>query len=462
MKATFIYFLLLPICLIGHAQNSLLTSPQTGTPYVSGKVDDIVLVSNGTDVALVAANNTTGKLYAFDINDNNASDAAANAITQVTSFKTKILTALGIGTGNIKNFEVNPISKSIYVLVHQGTNSYIAIVKNNGNTISALNINTAPYCTIEFSSTNFNIQDLAWGNNTLFVSAANTALDGELGSMTAPFVHNSTISKKSTTMFKSNWGNQYWTDAPLEKMDFCTVNSIDRLAGVTVCAPGFSIPTSTLSGSGLIQVTEDFDMMTGTTLKVVSTKINNTNYLIDLHDYNFSGFYRIYRIGQKYLDGSQVGANQYNANSQKLRVAGNPNGSLTSAEIMMYPGNFTMIAFYDNCDLLALENTDNLKLVSLDASCVTGINDNITAKASSAVSIYPNPATDYLTINNSGFDFNSNSEAIVYTIEGKIVISEKITTQAVQKLNISSLNKGNYIITIKSDSKTVFNGTFVK
>lgn len=461
MRSAFILIALFCLSVPSFAQNSLLTSPATGTPFTTGKIDDIVLASNGTDVVLVGANNTTGKLYAFDINDKNPADAAANSITTVSTFKAKIQTALGVGAIAIKNFEVNPISKSIYVLCVQGLNSYIAIVKNNGNTITSLNLNTAPYCAMVFSTTNFNIQDLAWGNNTLYVSSENTALDGELGSIAAPFVHNSTISKKATTMFKSNWGNQYFTDAPLEKMDFNTVNSVDRLSGVTVCAPGFSIPTSTLSGSGIIQVSEDFDMATGTTLKVVATNINNTSYLIDLHDYNFSGFYKIYRIGQKYLDGSQVGANQYNASATQLRVSGNPNGSLTQAEIKMYTGNFTMIAYYNNCQLMALDAGDLLQLVTLDASCSTGLAEDLKADAA-AITIYPNPASDHLTINTTGLVFSDNSDVSVINTEGKEVLFKRLNNEALQNIDITSLAEGHYTIIIRTNTKAVFTDKFIK
>jgi len=462
MKKTFTFILIFVSALFYQAQNSLLVAPVTGTPFASGKIDDMVLVSNGTDVALVGANNTTGRIYAFDINDNNPADSASNVITSVASFKANIQTALGVGAITLKNIEVNPKSKSIYVLAIQGGNSYIAIVKNNGSNITTLNLNTAPYCSMVFSAGSYNIQDLAWGTNTLFISTSNVALDGEIGSVAAPFIHNSTITKRATTMFKTNWGSQYFTDAPLEKMDFNIINGTSRLSGVTVCAPGFSIPTSTITGGGVLQVTEDFDMYTGTTLKVVAVKQNTTSYLFDLHDFNFSGNYVIYRIGEKYLDGSQVVINNHNNNADILRTSGNPAPGMTDNEIKKYPGYFTMLAFFSKCDLLVLTNTDVLQLLNIDSNCGvgTGISGNNLRLAD--YSLYPNPANDHLIISNNGNSLSEDSEIVVYTIEGKEILRTKCTPSSSQKIDISTLDKGTYFLSLLSNNQAVFNRKFLK
>ena len=239
-RLTFTLFMGLT-CLLVQA-NSLLPTPQTGQPFSTGTINDIQLVSNGTDVALIIANNTTGKLYAIDINDNNSADSAANAITQITGFPAAIEAALGVTGIVIQNFEVNPISKSVYVLATDGSaNRYIVVVKNNGGNITSLTLTSVNYVALTFSTTGFEVQDMTWGNNKLYVSSGSWALDGEVGSISAPFAHNSVTTNRATSMFKSNWGGGYFTDAPLEKFDFATVATKNRLMGVTVCAPGFSI-----------------------------------------------------------------------------------------------------------------------------------------------------------------------------------------------------------------------------
>ena len=67
--------------------------------------------------------------------------------------------------------------------------------------------------------------------------------------ISVPFAHNSSTVNRATSMFKSNWGGDYFTNAPLEKFDFATINGSDRLLGVTICAPGFSLETVSLTGS---------------------------------------------------------------------------------------------------------------------------------------------------------------------------------------------------------------------
>ena len=121
----------------------------------------------------------------------------------------------------------------------------MVVVKNNGADITSLNLNNVSYVTITFTTGAFEVQDIAWGNNTLYISSgSNGALDGEVGSLSGPFAHNSSTTNRSTTMYKSNWGGGYFTNAPLEKFDFATIDNKDRLLGITICAPGFSLETT--------------------------------------------------------------------------------------------------------------------------------------------------------------------------------------------------------------------------
>ena len=136
MKKELLFTLLFGLAFLLTKSNSLLTNPQKSQPlangliFATGQVDNIELVSNSTDVALIIANNTTKKLYAIDINDNNPADSASNSITQIPNFTTEVANALGVQSVTILNFEVNPISKSIYVLATDDLNNhYIVVVK---------------------------------------------------------------------------------------------------------------------------------------------------------------------------------------------------------------------------------------------------------------------------------------------------------------------------------------------
>jgi hypothetical protein len=439
------------------SQNSLLVSPATGQPYSSGKIDDIAIVANATDVVLVGANNVTGKMYAIDINDNDPAEAAVNTLTAgVSTFKTKIEAALGVSPITVKNFEVNPLSKSIYVLALQGSNSYIAIVKNSGNTITAFPLNNVTYSEITFNSAGKQIQDITWGDNALYFSVGGASLAGEVGKVDMPFVHSSSAVTRATTMHKSNWGG-YYTTAPLEKMDFNNVSGINRLCGVTVCAPGFSLKTESVTAGGLLTVTEDFDLWNGITRKVVSVKFNNTSYLIDLHDENFNGNYAAYRIGQKFLDGSQVPLNQYNNTSKKLRSNGNPAAGLTNEEMKKYAGYYTMIAFYNNCELLVLNNSDVLMTMSTELCTGVGLNEN---KMNNTISVYPNPASSYFKVKGIS-DFSANISVSVFAVDGRQVASQKLDNEN-QDIDISHLGGGTYFVQISNNGEVIFKDKLIK
>ena len=434
--------------------NSLLTNPQTGQPFTTGTINEFALISNGTDVALIIANNTTGKIYAIDINDNDPADAAANTITQIPDFKAEIEAHLGL-TITIQNFEVNPISKSVYVVVYDGANNrYIVVIRNNGANITSLNLSSVNYVTIAFANPgSFAVQDMDWGNNTLYISSGSFALDGEIETATAPFVHNSSTANRSSSMFKSNWGGSYMTNAPLEKFAFATINNKNRLSGVTTCAPGFSLLTDSLTGSNIMEVQEHFSLNGGPPVKTIAVEQNDTSYLFHLH---MSTNNTLIRIGEKYIDGSRIAANQYNNNRISLRSwDSNWNAirpaNLTDADVIIYNEAFRMIAYYNNYQILVLDYNDVLRLFTTGTPSTTNIksggNDpNIT--------VYPNPAKEWISIHYPD-NLPENSKVIIYALDGKEVCNEPLLAKD-QQIFISSLNKGIYLVCILNNKQKIF------
>lgn len=304
----------------------LLSGAQTGQAY-TGSISDFTLAFNNNSVVLLAAQNSTGKIYAIDLKDNDASKAAANTISApVTTFSTNIAASLGIPVSSISyvNIEVNPISKAIYALVRntQSNNQTLFKITNAGNTVEQLNVSNVSYSTITFSSTGQLINDMTWGDNTLYFSYSHAStLDGSIATVVAPFVHNSSATSRATTVYKSNWGGNYFTSAPLESMTYGEVDGEKRLMGVTVCAPGYSFKTSEITtGSGLLQVKEYFNLNTGIAQKVFCVISNNTTYMIEVHEDG-----RIVRVGERYLNESE------NANQSGRWIMTYQNGGLAPA-----------------------------------------------------------------------------------------------------------------------------------
>ena len=82
----------------------------------------------------------------------------------------------------------------------------------------------------------------------------------------------------------------------------------------------------------------------------------------------------------------------------------------------------------------------NVYLNNLDYSGALGISD-----FENSIKIYPNPSFDYININ-----ADSNLEAILYDFLGKELIRENVT----DKLDISSLEKGTYILNLTDGINT--------
>lgn len=345
---------------ITKAVNTMLSGAQTGQPFGAVVINDMTLASDGQNVTLLAAVNATGKVFAIDIGDNNPADAAANTITTLSNFKQQIATIIGTTVGNvtINNMEVNPISKALYVLATSSNVGRIFKV-TGGNTVTQVSLASVNYCSITYN-TNFNtLQDITYGDNNLYLTmGANFSLDGELVTVPAPFVHNTSGVSRSTTHFKTNWGGAYYTDAPLEKLTYGVVDGVKRLMGVTLCAPGFSIKTSDVAGTGLLQVKEWYNLNGMAPIKVSSFTQAGTTYLLDLHTLG-----KIVRVGEKYLDESQTAVN---ATAPMLRDgSGNVSSGLNASECYIYPGTWVMMAKESDTNLIVLDSAGGLSTLAL-------------------------------------------------------------------------------------------------
>lgn len=346
---------------------ALISGGVTGNPFSSGKLTNFAFAYNSGSVILLAANNTTGKIYAIDINDKDSTQATANAITgNVSNFASQIASQLGTTLSNIdiRNMELNPLSKSLYVLVRTISTNNFTLFKATagGNTLSIVDLSNVTYCALPFSTTGETIWDMTWGDNTLYISfSQSSGLNGKVASMGAPFKNDSAFTNRATTVYKTNWGGGYFTDAPLETMTYGVVDGEKRLMGVTVCAPGFSFKTSDITGGGLLQVKEWYNLNGGGAKKAFCIYSGNDTYLVE-HHYNG----RITRIGEKYLNESQ---SSFNATAPLILTGGGSTVALglTDADVKIVApiGTYVAATKNSNTQLLALNSSGVLSLISI-------------------------------------------------------------------------------------------------
>ena len=68
--------------------------------------------------------------------------------------------------------------------------------------------------------------------------------------------------------------------------------------------------------------------------------------------------------------------------------------------------------------------------------------------------IYPNPTTNFIIIE---LEKNVNAELLVYDINGKIVVKDKLNDEQKKQLDFSFLTQGNYFLHINiSDKQSVY------
>jgi hypothetical protein len=346
--------------------SNMLKSALKGKPFSTGYINDFVLAEKDQQVVMMAANNATGMVYAIDLEDGDATQAATNAITSpVNNFGAQLALALGVPANqlSILNMEINPVSKSIYLLISNTSSNATAVVKvtNKGTTFKVIDLSNVSYVAIPFSTIGEMVNDITWGDNTIFLSYSHpTTLVGKIATAQAPFEQNEVMINRSTTVFKTNWGSTYFTNAPLETMCYAEIGNEKRLMGVTVCAPGFSFKTSDISdGSGLLQVKEYFNLNTGSAVKVYPVLKNSKTYLIEHH---FDG--RIALVGQKYIDGTQT---QVNANAKYLlEFNGSRKAGLTDDDVRIIDAGSNYIISAKNSDsqLLVFGSTGVLSLLA--------------------------------------------------------------------------------------------------
>ncbi|SIQ70090.1 Por secretion system C-terminal sorting domain-containing protein [Chryseobacterium sp. RU37D] len=132
-----------------------------------------------------------------------------------------------------------------------------------------------------------------------------------------------------------------------------------------------------------------------------------------------------------------------------------------TTDVGLLPATYTFTpassgVYYVGFDLLATNATDNdPSLVVIDDISVT---QNVLSTSEVIekrdVSIYPNPATDYLIVQSK----RKISGAEIFDISGRKVMS----SDKADKINVSALIKGSYILNVKNTDGTSTSHKFIK
>jgi hypothetical protein len=121
---------------------------------------------------------------------------------------------------------------------------------------------------------------------------------------------------------------------------------------------------------------------------------------------------------------------------------GNPiSGETSTILTVTAPGQYTVTAAPDICpDYM---QSLGLTLEVLFIECTTGINEELSYDKSTL--IYPNPASDQITIESKG---EAIINVTIYNSVGQIINKENVSGE-IKALDVSALSKGIYILEIK-------------
>ena len=128
------------------------------------------------------------------------------------------------------------------------------------------------------------------------------------------------------------------------------------------------------------------------------------------------------------VTGYGIGINQQNGN---VYTAGN------------YKSNISF-----NANSLTCQGVWDMYLVLLNNAVASDLQQN---ESEVAISIYPNPAKDFIRFSSTAFDF-SNAYAKIYGMDGRLIQHLLLDDQ--HRVEISSLSEGNYVIEIGNDKES--------
>lgn len=447
------------------SQNNLLTGAINGNPLNGVSIYDIEFVQLGGDLVLAVGDYNSGEIVAIDFNWSDTIGVNDWDTANVPNIRARIAPMVGTTASNlsIRDMKVNPKTKAVLMLMYNLTarTTFLVEVKSQSN-ISLVNLINKDYCVMSYTANNNYIFDMAWSakDSSLYYTTGDFTLDAEIGFITMPFNDGDTGTLAATTLFKSNWGGNYFTSAPLEMISISDVDGTNRLMGVTTCAPGFSIPTSTIVGTGVLSVTEDFNVNNDYSLAVVTQAQGTgakTTYLFDLHiNQTVPGPTQLIRVGEKYLDGSRATVNEINSTAKKLRTSrGDMTPGLPYEDAVELSTGFFMIAKYSEYELMVVDDNEVLRLMDVTSSTV-GIKSNSLELAK--LNIYPSPASDFIQFQ-LNLEGDKNLMLKIWDMEGKVVYYSNWNQEAI---NISKLSNGGYIANVQKDGIQIAQGKFIK
>jgi hypothetical protein len=121
-------------------------------------------------------------------------------------------------------------------------------------------------------------------------------------------------------------------------------------------------------------------------------------------------------------------------------------GKIVAVECVAMPTELNVV---DGVDLVEVEVSDGYNVVVVSEEIEFDIDPLGIVDLEAMVKVYPNPAADYLRVENA-----ANTTVVLYNVLGQVVFSTGINS-SLETLDVSRFNKGTYMLKIISGDQSV-------
>lgn len=224
-------------------------------------------------------------------------------------------------------------------------------------------------------------------------------------------------------------------------------------------------PYVAISGANQSSFTYDWYTYDQSLFKVVAT-LNGVTYesnVIQLDSYAWVGMTLTYELNDNVTFDPNTEAyllcaggsfnimvnSPYNASIQWFKDGVAIAGANTTNYLVTGPGTYYVVAAPDYCPDSTSNNEGLPLVVNSTTDCNLSVENPVSGKK--GIQLYPNPASDILTLDLSGaMEYNGYS---IIDASGKVLVQKELNPgQNTEQINVSTLSNGFYILKLKGDN----------
>ena len=124
-----------------------------------------------------------------------------------------------------------------------------------------------------------------------------------------------------------------------------------------------------------------------------------------------------------------------------------PQGGISGSSYNGYRGNWGAYPFFPSGLILALDMQNGVFLLDATQTFIQPIGFTENAATETNFQIYPSPASGHINITSAK---NVNASVIISNVLGEIVLSQQLSFFGKQKIDVSQLANGAYIVNLKT------------